>query len=429
MNPVLRAGLRLGVTGRRWVAILGWLFVALPCLGIAALAAFLGFEEAREGSAGVPVAGVVVSFRETVRLDGNATRTDSELGYQYVVGGMTHRGKTAGHSYSYRNEGARRHEEDRTAWLPRDAVAPVRKGDPVTVYYDPADPWKSSLRPPAQRLMVGNLTLWSVATGSAGILLTALGWLYLRDPVEILVASPARADAVVAAAFGEVPGPAGTWGGDEAISTDVAAITRREGTTHIEFRREAGPAFRLAGLFPPALLLVVLVWIIVLGSLGSEASRDFMAWAFLAGVIGFIALSLGYSRARREIRIRNGVLEAVVSGLLGRRRWRLARAQVDHIEARWALSEVTRFGESAYFDLYAVRGDGKRLRIAAGLPRAEVADAMARVVARELGLAPEQALTHAAARSRDLEIAHGAFAHAREGADRITERFRHRRTP
>ncbi len=420
MNPVLHAGMRLGVTGRRWVAILGWLLVALPCLGMAALSTFLGIGEEREISGGVPVAGVVESVRETVRVDGNATRTDSEVAYRYDVGGTTYQGKSTGYSYSYRIDGAR---------PARGAFAAVSKGDPVTVYYDPAVPWKSSREPPTQRLIAGNLTLWAVATGSAGILLTALGWLYLREPVEILVASPARVDAVVAASFGEAPGPAGTWGGDDAISTDVAAITRREGTTRIAFRREAGPAFRPAGLFPPVLMLVVLVWYIVLGNLGSGDSRGFLAWALLIGVVGFIALSLGYSRARREIRIRNGVLEAVASGPLGRWRRRVTRAQVDHIEPRWALSEVTRFGESAYFDLYAVRGDGKRLRIAEGLPRVEVADAMARVVARELGLAPEQVLTHAAARSRDLDAAHGAFAHARAGTDRITERFRHRRTP
>ncbi|NJD88147.1 MAG: DUF3592 domain-containing protein [Betaproteobacteria bacterium] len=407
MNPFLHMGMRLGPAGRRWVAILGWLIVALPCLGMAALSAFLWVDEAGNGFAGVPIAGVIESVRDTVKVDGKAIRTDSETTYRYVVDGTTYRGKSTADSYSY--------DINRAPRPPESFTTTSEGGAPVTVHYDPAAPWRSSLRSPPRRLVQGNLMLWTLATGSAGILLTALGLLYLREPVEILVASPAGADAFVEASLGMVPEDAAPADGGEGISADVATIRRVEGSARIEFRREAGPAFRLAGLFPPVLLLVVLVWFVALKGLGSGATAGFVAWALLAGVVGYIVLSLGYSRARRALWIRNGVMEVIVTGPLGRRRRRLTRAQVDYIEPRWALSEVSRFGEAAYFDLVAVLGDGKRLPIAEGLPRAEVADAMARIVARELGLAPEQALSLSAARSRRLGVAREVLATARAG--------------
>ena len=417
MNALFHAGMRLGPTGKRWVAILGWLFVGLPCLGMAAVTAFLAFWEGSDhvkeapGAGWVPVSATVVSYGETVRRDGDATRTDSELVYRYDVGGTEFDGRATGYAYHYQNEGARRAEADRTAWLPEEKGDVRRKpGDRLTAYYDPGAPWKSTLRMPDAGLVLGNLALWSFATGSAGILLTVLGAMYLRDPVEIRVATPSHADVVVAAALGMVVGPPGAEADESAISADVAEIRRFEGTTEIRFRSEAGPAFHVAGLFPPVLLLSLLVWYLALGQPDPLSARGLVAHAALAGVVAFIVAALVYARAQRMLRIRNGVLESVTSGLFGRRTRRATRAQVDRIEPRWALSEVSRFGEAAYFDVVAVRGDGRQVTVAEGLPRVEVADGLARLLGREMGLAPEQVVSYAQARARDLGIARGALA-------------------
>ena len=411
MNPILHAGMRLGPAGRRWVAILGWVFVALPCLGMAALSGFFWAWESGRAKGTVPAAGTVVSFRVAVHRDGNSTRWDYTTHYRYAVDGTTYDGQDKSWRQLYQNEGSRRSEEERAAWQPEETRRDTRKnGDPVTVYYHRGAPWKSSLEAPLQPLVVGDQALWAVSSGAAGLLLTVLGWLYLRDPVEIRVAVPARADALVGAAFGATPPPADAASDEAGISSDVAQIRRREGTTAIAFGREGGPAFRAAGLFPPVLLLVILVWVIVLRGLDPATPRGAAAHFAVAAVVAFIAAPLGYSRRRRSLRIRNGVLEIESAGLLGKRTRRLARAQVDRLEPRWTLSEVSRFGEAAWFDLDAVRGDGRRLVLAEGLPRVEVADSLARLVARELGLAPEQALTCAAARARDLAIARGGLA-------------------
>ena len=57
MNPVLHAGMRLGPAGRRWVAILGWAFVALPCLGMAVISGYFWAWEADRPEGTVPVTG------------------------------------------------------------------------------------------------------------------------------------------------------------------------------------------------------------------------------------------------------------------------------------------------------------------------------------------------------------------------------------
>lgn len=411
INPVFHMGMRLGPAGRRWVAVLGWIFVALPCLGMAALVAFLAPDFTGNMSTAVPVTGVVESYRQTVKIDGNAIRIDFETSFRYSVDGTEYPGKDSGYSYSYKANRATYPEDPRNLLL--EGVPLRTKGDAITVYYDPAAPWRNSLSLPADRALLGGHLLWSVAAGSSGLLLTALGWLYLREPVEIVIASPARADAFTAEMLGWGAGAAGPPGGGEDISEDVAVIRRREGTTEIAFPREGGPAFRPSGLYPPVLLMASIVWYITLKGLGFGEPAGLMAWSLLAGVVGFIALSLGYSQARRALRIRNGVMEVVTTGLLGRRRRRVTRAQVDQIETRWALSEISRFGEAAYFDLVAVLGNGSRLRIAEGLPRVEVADALARLVAREIGLAPEQALSLSAVRSREAGNARDALEAAR----------------
>jgi hypothetical protein len=402
--------MRLGVAGRRRVAIGGWLLVALPCLAASAITAFLAAAGAVDGRAVAHVVGVVESREADVRRDGNATRTGEYMTYRYEVDGRTYRGVASGWGYEYQNEGARHYEADRTAWLPEERPAALRAGDPVTVYYEPGAPARSTLGSPIGADTRRMLTIWAVAGACTGLLLTWLGWLYYHDPVEILVASPERADAIVAAAAGELGEGGGVPEEEVGISTDVARIQRREGITRIDFVREAGPAFRLSGLYPPVLLLVVLVWAIVLRDLGPSTPRGLGVFAAIAAVLAFLAVSMAYARSPRALWIRPGVLEVATRGIAGRSRRRYSRTQIDRVESRWALSEVSRLGEAAYFDVVAVLGNGKRLRIAEGLPRVEVADALTRLVVRELGLAPEQALTARAARTRDIEIARDAMA-------------------
>ncbi len=414
MNPILHLGMRLGVAGRKRVAVGGWLLVALPCLLASAVTGYLAAMTSSGDRPRASVEGVILSHKEDVRQEGNATHSALFTTYSYEVDGRTYLGVESVTIYHYQNEGSRKYDAERKAWLPEDAPAVRRAGDAVTVYYERAAPSRSSLSPPPGRGTREMLAIWSVASACSGILLTWLGWLQFREPVEILVASSARADAIVSAALdGEARDP-GLQEEDGGISTDVARVRRREGTTCIEFQRESGPPFRLSGLYPPVLLLVILVWAVVLKDLRPSTARGLVAFAAIAAVLAYLAASLAYARARRELWVRNGVLEVVTRGLVGLSRRRLTRAQVDTIESRWALSEVSRFGETAFFDVIAVAANGKRVRIAEGLPRVEVADAVTRLVARELGLAPEQAVTARAATERDIVIARGAIARAPE---------------
>lgn len=409
MNPLFHLGMRLGPRGRRWVAAAGWVFVAAPCLAAGAIAGFFAMADgsaALRGTHWVSAPGTVESVGRQESVDGNTTRVSGAVAYRYAYGGATYHGLSPFTEYHYQNEGARQYEEERTAWLPEEGHR-LRVGDAVTVHVDPSSPARSVLGEPLGRAGLGLLLLYGVSATAAGVLLSVLAWLYLREPVEIVVASPPRADAVVAVGLGALRRD-GQASEEVEISRDVARIRRAEGTTFIEVA--GGPAFRPSGLFPPALLLVIVVGGIALKGLSPATRGGALAYAAAVTVAGFMLWAMAYGRARSEIRIRGGVMEVATPALAGLRRRRVTRGEVDRLESRWALSELSRFGEAAYFDVVAVLGDGRRVRVAEALPRVEVADSLVRLVARELGLAPEQAVGAAQARHFDEEAVRAALA-------------------
>lgn len=420
MNGLVFFWMQIGLSGRRWVAVAGWIFVALPCLavaGVTGVLAVLAWGPAMRAAPTVAVEGTVESTTREESTEGNATRKAVTLAYRYEFRGARYLGLERSDSHRYQNEGSRRYEEEREAWMPSQAEAPKRPGDRVTVYVDPESPSRSSLGRAPTRAEIGGLLLESLSAAAAGLLLTWMGWHYVRHPVEIVLATPSRVDALMSASPGQDMPPPVAPSGEEEISADVACVRRGGGTTRIAFRPAAGPALPLSGLFPPVLLLVVLVAAVSWGAPQPDSTRGGLAYLGIAVVTAFIAWSLAYGRARRELVIRGGAMDIATSWLAGRRR-RVTRAQIDRLESHWALSEVSRAGEVAYFDLQAVLGNGRRVTVAEGLPGAEAADATARFVARELGLAPEQVLGAGQVRRLDRGIAREALA-PKQPADRI----------
>jgi len=413
MHPLFHLGMRIGPEWRRRVAAVGWVAVALPSFVVFVVhsVAFSLMGPVRDESPMRAVKGTVESWKRDVRHDGNATHSVTYVAYRYDFRGQPFLGTETTTNYRYQNEGGRKYEAERTAWQPeRNEI--LRPGDEVTVYVDEASPGRSSLHPPQARVRFLTLAR-AVSAALAGILLSWLAWIYYHEPVEILVAAPSRAEAIAGVALGVEPVPAGFPGEEVKVAPEVAVIGRGEGTTRIDFPGSAAPTFRLSGLFPPVLLLAILVAWADPPEFATMKPGNLAIYAAIALVLWFIARPMTYGRAGRSLWIRGGVMDVVRSGVFVRGRKRLARNQIDRIESRWALSELSRFGESAYFDLVAVLGNGRRVILAEGLPRVEVADTLARLVAREIGLAPEQARSAEEARRRDLAIAHDALARER----------------
>lgn len=410
MNPLLRLGMRLGPSGRRRVAVMGGLVIVLPCVAISLLSGLFAATEygrTREGPLET-APGIVDSVRRDERRDGNASVITFAYAFRYEYRGAWRQGRDTDTVYRHANEAGRR----QSAGDPRARQfeqGEFQRGDRVTVWIDPGSPGTAWLhRPPARGDFVRHAA-YSVAAGVAAIVLLGLGWRYLRDPVEVLVAGSPRADALVAAALGAVPGETAMAGSDAALDESVATVRRREGTTRIEFRGSSAPAFRASALFPPLLLLVAIAGALFWYRLEPGTLRGAAAWAGLLAVASYIAITLRYGRAPRTAVIRNGVLEIQRPGLFALRRQRVKREQLDHLEARWGLSEVGSRGDSAFFDVVAVLGNGKRLTVAEGLPGESVADAAVALLARELGLFPEQARGAAAARRADYESVRSPF--------------------
>lgn len=404
MNPLLRLGMRLGPSGRRRVAVVGGLVILLPCIAISLLSGFFAATEYGHTLDGPleTAPGVIESVRRDERRDGYSSVITFGYAFRYEYRGAWREGRDTDTVYQHANEEGRRQsaQDPRARKLDQGTF---RRGDRVTVWIDPASPGSAWLhRPPTRGDFIRHAT-YSVASGVAAVLLLGLGWRYLREPVEVLVAGSPRADALVAAALGAVPGVSAAPESEAALDASVATVRRREGTTRIEFRGSSAPAFRASALFPPLLLLAAIAGALFWYRPEPGTPRGAAAWLGLLAVAYYIAIALRYGRAPRTAVIRNGVLEVQRPGLLALRRQRVKRGQVDHLEARWGLSEVGSRGESAYFDVVAVLGNGKRLTVAEGLPGQAAADAAVALLARELSLFPEQARGAAAARRADYE--------------------------
>ncbi len=205
------------------------------------------------------VEGTVESTTREESTEGNATRKAVTLAYRYEFRGTRYLGLDRSDSYRYQNEGARRYEEEREAWMPTQAEARKRPGDPITVYVDPESPSRSSLGRAPTWAEIGGLLLESLSAAAAGLLLTVDG-LALRSPSgRDRPRHPVARRSPHAASPGQDMPPPVAPSGEEEISPDVARIQRGEGTTRIAFQSAAGPVLPLSGLFPPVLLLVILV--------------------------------------------------------------------------------------------------------------------------------------------------------------------------
>lgn len=344
--------MRLGPSGRRRVAVIGGLVVVLPCIAISLVSGlFAATEYGRTRDGALETApGIIDAVRREERRDGYSSVTTINYAFRYEYRGSWRQGLGTDTIYTHANEEGRRKsaEDPRARKLDQGMF---QQGDRVTVWIDPASPGAAWLhRPPTRGDFVRHAT-YSAASGLAAILLLGLGWRYLREPVEVLVAGSPRADA----------------------------------------------------LFPPLLLFAAIAGALFWYRLDPATPRGAAAWLGLVAVAGYIVATLRYGRTPRTVVIRNGVLEIERPGLLALRRQRVKREQLDHLEARWGLSEVGARGESAFYDVVAVLGNGRRLTVAAGLPGQAVADAVVALLAREIGLYPEQARGAAAARRADYE--------------------------
>ena len=396
--------MRLGPSGRRRVAVIGGLVVVLPCIAISLVSGlFAATEYGRTRDGALETApGIIDAVRREERRDGYSSVTTINYAFRYEYRGSWRQGLGTDTIYTHANEEGRRKsaEDPRARKLDQGMF---QQGDRVTVWIDPASPGAAWLhRPPTRGDFVRHAT-YSAASGLAAILLLGLGWRYLREPVEVLVAGSPRADALVAAALGAVPGESAAPEGEATLDPSVATVRRREGTTRIAFQGSSVPAFRAAALFPPLLLFAAIAGALFWYRLDPATPRGAAAWLGLVAVAGYIVATLRYGRTPRTVVIRNGVLEIERPGLLALRRQRVKREQLDHLEARWGLSEVGARGESAFYDVVAVLGNGRRLTVAAGLPGQAAADSVVALLAREIGLYPEQARGAAAARRADYE--------------------------